>query len=579
MSDKQFLPLCDLLFNIISLASYFCDLVFDLTSAYALYTTGKEIWCYLIIFFVGLSLLLVQGISLKWFLSTTGTKCGRFGLLLVHACQSGILWRYFKLFLPVDLSCVKFEVRDLCILRMIHAFSQSAPLLLIELHLFLSGTLDKELRELNLVSVCLSLFSVSWALASFSKNVKVHNVHKLVLTWLGVIFQLSWRLCTVGCRACALVLYSSAYGRWVIVVLVLHWLAMFLLLACPDGGATEGGGNQENHVMKRTSVSAVIATVYIFSYVNIQERQQRSYNMIIFYVVMTLENLLLCFSWYLSLPDRTAVGLKPLALIPVYCLGFVFMGLYYRYFHVRRLKYEHRPRTIYLNQQGQTESSMPSAEDSPNGEVVQTETQIDLQPEKNHHKSLTRYRYYGGLGHNHHNGVPGVFNCRFTNPYAAKTALSKRKKKKPTSFVPPPTLIARQRCPLPFWCGQIVTEEKPGSSQSEIQAKLEEKKKQQMAELRDLEEEMLRHAYPQQLQPNAYLCRLEPETIPYTLPRQTRYFKRNRKHIKTSRYCPPANSSDGDVDSGDEVDDQVCCSPTAAQLKLNARMVKHETKL
>lgn len=32
--------------------------------------------------------------------------------------------------------------------------------------------------------------------------------------------------------------------------------------------------------MKRTSVSAVIATVYIFSYVNIQERQQRSYNMV-----------------------------------------------------------------------------------------------------------------------------------------------------------------------------------------------------------------------------------------------------------------------------------------------------------
>lgn len=55
---------------------------------------------------------------------------------------------------------------------------------------------------------------------------------------------------------------------------------MFLLLACPDGGPTEGSDNHENHVMKRTSVSAVIATVYIFSYVNIQERQQRSYNMV-----------------------------------------------------------------------------------------------------------------------------------------------------------------------------------------------------------------------------------------------------------------------------------------------------------
>lgn len=32
----EFLPLCDVLFNIISLASYFCDVVFDLAMAYAL---------------------------------------------------------------------------------------------------------------------------------------------------------------------------------------------------------------------------------------------------------------------------------------------------------------------------------------------------------------------------------------------------------------------------------------------------------------------------------------------------------------------------------------------------------------
>lgn len=32
----EFLPLCDVLFNIISLASYFCDVVFDLAMGYAL---------------------------------------------------------------------------------------------------------------------------------------------------------------------------------------------------------------------------------------------------------------------------------------------------------------------------------------------------------------------------------------------------------------------------------------------------------------------------------------------------------------------------------------------------------------
>lgn len=33
-------------------------------------------------------------------------------------------------------------------------------------------------------------------------------------------------------------------------------------------------------------------------------------------------------------------------------------------------------------------------------------------------------------------GIPGVFNCRFTNPTAVNP---NRKKKKPTTFVPPPS--------------------------------------------------------------------------------------------------------------------------------------------
>ena len=39
---------------------------------------------------------------------------------------------------------------------------------------------------------------------------------------------------------------------------------------------------------------------------------------------------------------------------------------------------------------------------------------------------------------NHVVGIPGVFNCRFSNPYVA--AMQKRKRKKPTSFVPPPSI-------------------------------------------------------------------------------------------------------------------------------------------
>ena len=35
--SQEFLPLCDVLFNIISLAAYFCDVVFDAVTVYSLY--------------------------------------------------------------------------------------------------------------------------------------------------------------------------------------------------------------------------------------------------------------------------------------------------------------------------------------------------------------------------------------------------------------------------------------------------------------------------------------------------------------------------------------------------------------
>lgn len=42
-------------------------------------------------------------------------------------------------------------------------------------------------------------------------------------------------------------------------------------------------------------------------------------------------------------------------------------------------------------------------------------------------------------------GIPGVFNCRFANPTVTNP---NRKKKKPTSFVPPPAQHQQNNMPL-----------------------------------------------------------------------------------------------------------------------------------
>lgn len=95
--------------------------------------------------------------------------------------------------------------------------------------------------------------------------------------------------------------------------------------------------------------------------------------------------------------------------------------------------------------------------------------------------------------------VPGVFNCRF-NPAMM------RKKKKPTTFVPPPVPVLPSmnvvngggKMSQPFWKRPLhgrsgSSENETGSicSRVDIQLKLQEKKRQQLAELRVIEEEIM----------------------------------------------------------------------------------------
>lgn len=187
--------------------------------------------------------------------SLSTSKFSRIAVIVLHCTQMGVLWRYAKLFVPVDLRHVKHEVRDLCMLRLVHAFCEAAPMLLFQLHILteiesenqeiklksLGGEpamnsnglttnfiqkpamnqeyQERTFKDLNVVSTALSLFSVCWALASFNKNVRLQNVHRLVLTWLGVIFQFFWRIGTVTSRVIALTVYASFYGQWVFLVI------------------------------------------------------------------------------------------------------------------------------------------------------------------------------------------------------------------------------------------------------------------------------------------------------------------------------------------------------------------------
>ncbi|XP_011312772.1 uncharacterized protein [Fopius arisanus] len=544
LHQHEFLPLCDVLFNIISLASYFCDVVFDLAMGYALanHPTAPAIFFPLSVGFVVVSLLISQIISMRWYLwgargkltihvssENQNSHKKKFKwtvwcVIVLHATQIGVLWRYFKLFIPVNLSFVKHEVRELCVLRLIHAFCEAAPMLLLQLYLLSIGIgnnvikegrteLESEtwdaskLGELTAVSAGLSLWSVCWAVASFSKGAaRLRNLERLVLTWLGVLAQLAWRLGTVSARVGALVAYASLYGgQWLLIVMALHWLSMLMWLLLTPDGLFHGG--ERLSFTRKTFLASLLAFVYIFAYVNLHETNHRQ-KMLIFYTVMFLENSLLIGVWAVGINEdhyRFTNQPKPviliLILIALFFGGLCFMALYYRFFHVRRLRYEAGGR-MNGNSAATTLSSHGNNE----------EKRLDYYDTKKLSNSLSISMQKVKLSNN---GIPGVFNCRFANPAVSNL---NRKKKKPTTFVPPPpppqalgdtkhwnNNKTNTKQLIPFWKRPLSTADNYDDEREKktdvdrpmgslninlIREKLREKKQQQLRELRAIQEEI-----------------------------------------------------------------------------------------
>ncbi len=214
MAGVDFLPVCDLLFNLISLTCYFCDVVFTSMVTYTLYSSydgdGSARIAFFGILFISstTSLLACQVISFRWYLkqehtaaeaaaappASSGNRGAFFSWLSAvasHVLLAGVAWRYGRLlFAPVDVAIVKKEMRNLSILRLVHGFVASVPSVLVqgyiiaatatEANLLAAGSAsaasggdvlanrnqpdeyDASGTKIHVISAILSLFNICW---------------------------------------------------------------------------------------------------------------------------------------------------------------------------------------------------------------------------------------------------------------------------------------------------------------------------------------------------------------------------------------------------------------------------------
>jgi XK-related protein len=201
-----------------------------------------------------------------------------------------------------------------------------------------------------------------------------------------------------------------------------------------------------------------------------------------FYSIMLIENILLVILWSLGLestPYNWNLTNILVGVFAAFLIGLLFMVLYYRFFHVRKL-------STHL-------SYSPNEEDGDSSAAARKKAAA-----RQLHRTPTYCSSSGGDG-----PAVTVFNC------ALNPALRK-KKKLPSRSVPPPPPPASTASPLtPFWksplpyrsenddadVGGIPQEERTAgdglsysrtTSVDDIRQKLQEKREKQMQELRQV---------------------------------------------------------------------------------------------
>ncbi|XP_063968751.1 XK-related protein 6-like [Lytechinus pictus] len=334
----------DALFILGGMIMYIADLVTDLVVGVQYFREGYALWAIMTFIFVLLPSLVLQYFSFRWFVSDLDEdpehkKKGLFAKLwswcqwlFTHVLQLGAVKRYwrtlkFGLRSRRDHGYYKlmiYEYRDITMLRLLEAFMESAPQLVLQVYIMVES---EELYWLTAASAIVSLSSLAWALEAYHKALRDSRADKKKITYYGVVLRITWRLFTITARVIALALFASIYEWWVFVVVGAHWVMMTLWLVWQQ---TDFCDTKFEEVL----FDAVMGIIHIFCFFNMKEGRTR-YRALVFYTIIFIENTIMFGLWYHRQESREKMYGLP-ALIFVwggFFIGAFLMAFYYRFCH------------------------------------------------------------------------------------------------------------------------------------------------------------------------------------------------------------------------------------------------------
>ncbi|XP_071481017.1 XK-related protein 4-like [Diadema antillarum] len=217
-----------------------------------------------------------------------------------------------------------YEYRDITMLRLLEAFMESAPQLVLQVYIMVE---TEELYWLTAASALVSLSSLAWALEAYHKALRDSCTDLKNITYVAVALRMAWRFFTITSRVIAMALFAAIYEWWIFVVAGVHWLVITVWLVWQKTSFCDTK-------FEEVLFDCVMGFIHIFCFFNVKEGTTR-YRALLFYAIIFVENTVMFGLWYSYQESQEQIyGLPALVFVwGGFCVGIFLMVLYYRFCH------------------------------------------------------------------------------------------------------------------------------------------------------------------------------------------------------------------------------------------------------
>lgn len=338
----------DFVFTCVGLVFLLLDIVLDVLAAFSFYWEQAYVSLGVLLLFLMGSSVLVQAFSWLWY-SHDGFErkikvesCMSLRQLIVlHLFQLGIYFRhagvveasvcgYFKHTDDLKNYAVYLS-HDLNMLRLIEAFSESAPQLVLMLTIVLQRG---ELNPVTVLKAVASASAIAFSVTMYHRSLRSFLLDKEKQPLLSSVVYFFWNQLLIMSRLTALALFTSVLPCFIPTHFICSWMVLFFF-------AWRSKTDLMDSAVGEWLYRATVGLIWYFSWFNVVEGRTR-YTTLLYHGYILVDMSILCSLWcwkiiteppsYLEIQPLYAV-ITAVGVVAVYIIGLLVKTIYYKCFH------------------------------------------------------------------------------------------------------------------------------------------------------------------------------------------------------------------------------------------------------